>query len=268
MAEQMELPVDQIVYNPFQPRKEIDPDELGELVESIRSHGILQPIVVRRVGNEMQLVAGERRLRASQELGLATIPARIVDFDDQQTLEAALVENIQRSDLNPIEKALSFRDYMDRFQMNHEHLAQRLGLARSTITNLVNLLDLTPEVQNALRVNQISEGHAKILKGIKDPQKQVQFYKQIVGQGLSVKAAEALLRMQKDEPSPEKSPKSAPVEKTPHILGIENELRQRLAMKVDIKLTGKEKGQIVLRFESNDDFSRVVDWLRSNGVAA
>jgi ParB family chromosome partitioning protein len=276
MKSQMELPINQIAQNPFQPRKEIDADELAELSASVRTHGILQPIVVRRVGNQFQLVAGERRLRAAHQVGLATVPVHVVDLNDQQTLEAALVENIQRSDLNPIEKAQGFKDYLDRFGSNHDQLARRLGMARSTITNLVNLLDLTPEVQNGLRSGQISEAHAKILKGIKAPAQQVAAYKQIVTQGLSVKAADALIRQQRDEAAataeaaedePGPAARPALIEKTSHVKGIEDELRQRLAVKVDIKLRAKDKGQIVLKFESNDDFTRVIDWLLGSTAA-
>ena len=162
-----EVPLNKIQHNPHQPRKNFDVDDLASLSASVKTHGILQPLVVRQVGGQFQLVAGERRLRAAQEAGLGSVPVRIVDFNDQETLEAALVENIQRSDLNPIEKAQGFKEYLDRFGMSHEQLAQRLGLARSSITNLVNLLELAPEVQEAVRVNQISEAHAKILKGIK-----------------------------------------------------------------------------------------------------
>jgi ParB family chromosome partitioning protein len=272
----MELAVGQIAQNPFQPRKEIDPDELAELSASVRAHGVLQPIVVRRVNNQFQLVAGERRLRAAAMVGLATVPVRVVDLNDQQTLEAALVENIQRADLNAIEKALGFKEYLDRFRMNHEQLAQRLGLARSTITNLVNLLELTTEVQNALRSGQISEAHAKILKGIKDPAQQVALYKQIVAQGLSVKATDALIRQQREEEMQEDAKeeaeagagRGAALEKTSHVRGIEDELRQRLAVKVDIKLKAKDKGQIVLKFESNDDFTRVIEFLLPSAAAA
>lgn len=265
-----ELAVDQISFNPYQPRKEIDPDDLAELRESIRTHGILQPIVVRQVAGEYQLVAGERRLRAAQEVGMDSIPVHIVDFNDQQTMEAALVENIQRSDLNPIEKAQGFKDYLDRFGMNHEQLAQRLGLARSTITNLVNLLELTPEVQNALRTGQITEGHAKVLKGIKNANQQILVYRQIVAQGLSVKASEAYVRQLREEAASESepAPKKEPVEKSAHVKGIEDELRQTLAVHVDIKLKSEDKGQIVLRFDSNDDFTRVVEWLRAVKSAA
>jgi ParB family chromosome partitioning protein len=224
--------------------------------------------VVRPAGDHYQLVAGERRLRAAQEAGLKSVPIRIVDFNDQQAYEATLVENIQRSDLNPIEKALGFKDYLDRFHLNHEQLAQRLGLARSTITNLVNLLELAPEVQDGVRLNQISEAHAKILKGVKNKERQVTLFKQIVAMGLSVKAAEALIREQKDGPSEVPAETNGvheddeTVQKTAHVKGLEDELKQKLATHVEIRLRGKDKGQIVLRFESNDDFERLLEVLR------
>jgi ParB family chromosome partitioning protein len=258
-----EVAVGLIQHNPYQPRKTFDKDELASLTASVRSHGILQPLVVRQVGEQYQLVAGERRLRAAQEVGLASVPVRVVNFNDQEVLEAALIENIQRTDLNPIEKAQGFKDYLDRFKMNHEQLAQRLGLARSTITNLVGFLDLAAEVQEGLRVNQITEAHAKILKGIKSQEQQVAIFKQIVSQGLSVKATEQLVRDQKGEPAePKESHAPAAEEKTAHVKSIEDELRQRFATPVEIKLRAKDKGQIVLRFESNDDFMRILEALR------
>lgn len=265
MQQQMELAVEKIGENPFQPRKTFDADDIAELSASVKEHGILQPLLVRQVGEGFQLIAGERRLRAAREAGFQKVPVRVVNFNDQQTLEAALVENIQRSDLNPIEKAQGFKEYIDRFKMSHDQLAQRLGLARSTITNLVGLLDLTPEVQNSLRVGQITEGHAKILKGIKNPQEQITFCKQIIMQGLSVKAADATLRQMRTEgeaeETSEEKPKTDAVEKSPHVRGLEDELRQRLAVAVDIKLKGEDRGQIVLKFDSNDDFTRIIEWL-------
>jgi ParB family chromosome partitioning protein len=261
LVEQNQVPLERIQQNPFQPRKSFDAEELTALSESVKSHGILQPLVVRQVGDTFQLVAGERRLRAAQAAGLASVPVRVVDFNDQQVLEAALIENIQRQDLNPIEKAQGFKDYLERFQMNHEDLAKRIGLARSTITNLVNLLELTQEVQDAVRVNQISEGHAKLLKGVKDPVQQVALCKQIIARGLSVKAAEQFLREQKEDASPAE-PKAPAEEKTAHVRGIEDELRQKLALKVEVKIRAKDRGQIVLRFESNDDFMRLLEVLR------
>jgi ParB family chromosome partitioning protein len=260
-AASSEIPLDRIQHNPFQPRKAFDADELATLTSSIKNHGILQPLVVRPVGQGFQLIAGERRLRAARDAGLATVPVRVVEFNDQQTLEAALAENLQRTDLNAIEKAHGFKDYLDRFGMSHDQLAQRLGLARSTITNLVNLLDLQPEVQEAVRVNQISEAHAKLLKGVKDAGRQTSLCRQIVAQGLSVKATEGLLREQRDEKAAEKTA-GAPIEKTAHVKGIEDELRQKLAAKVEIKQRGKDRGQIVLHFESNDDFMRLLEYLR------
>ncbi|MFO0866232.1 MAG: ParB/RepB/Spo0J family partition protein [Gemmataceae bacterium] len=267
-----EVPLEQIQRNPNQPRKSFDPDELASLSASVRTHGILQPLVVRQVGETFQLIAGERRLRAAQDAGLAKVPVRIVDFNDQEVLEAALVENIQRQDLNPIEKAQGFKEHLDRFGLNHEQLAQRLGLARSTITNLVNLLELAQEVQDALRMGQISEAHAKLLKGIKTPEKQIAMYKQIVAMGLSVKAAEAMIREQRDggtkasEGSSSRSGGSggggSTVEKTAHVKSIEDELRQRFATGFEIRLTAKDKGQFVIDFASNDDFERILEVIR------
>lgn len=265
-----EVPLAKILQNPHQPRKSFDADELAALSASVRTHGILQPLVVRPAGDGYQLIAGERRLRAARDAGLASVPVRVVDFNDQQVLEAALVENIQRTDLNPIEKALGFKDYLDRFGMSHDQLAQRLGLARSSITNLVNLLELAAEVQEGVRLNQISEAHAKLLKGVKSKERQVGLFKQIVAMGLSVKATEGLVREQKeavaagapdrtDEPAADAS--AAP-EKTTHVRGIEDELRQKLATPVEIKLRGKDRGHIVVRFESNDDFLRILELLR------
>jgi ParB family transcriptional regulator, chromosome partitioning protein len=258
-----QVAVENIDGNPFQPRKTFDDDEITSLSETIKAHGILQPLVVRQVGERFQLIAGERRLRAARQVGLKAVPVTVVDFNDQQVLEAALIENIHRTDLNPIEKAQGFRDYLTRFQMTHEQLAHRLGMARPTVTNLVSLLDLPPEVQETIRVGQLSTGHAKLLKGIEDRDRQVVLCKEIIARGLSVQATDSLI---KQGPSGEKAPTEAgekpAVEKTAHVQGIEDELRQKLSMKVDIRLKGKEKGQIVLSFETNDDFERVLGVLR------
>jgi len=260
-----EVPLDHIQQNPFQPRKSFDDDELSSLCESIKSHGILQPLVVRQVGGQYQLVAGERRLRAARSAGLSAVPVRVVDFNDQQVLEAALVENIQRSDLNPIEKAQGFASYLERFQMTHEQLAARLGLARSTITNLVALLELPPEVQDAVRTAQLSTGHAKLLKGIADRHRQVSLAREIIARGLSVHAAEALLKQPVEEPpagADADKPARPAVEKTSHVQSVEDELRQKFGLRVEIKVKAKDRGQVILSFESNDDFERVLEALR------
>jgi ParB family chromosome partitioning protein len=262
-GEQAEVPLDQIENNPYQPRKAFDEDELASLSASIRSHGILQPLVVRQVGDRYQLIAGERRLRAARVAGKTSVPVRVVNFNDQEVLEAALAENIQRTDLNPIEKAHGFKDYLDRFKMTHEELAKRLGLARPTITNLVGLLDLPAEVQDMVRVGTITLGHAKILKGITDRAQQLAVCKEIIAKGLSVHGTEAHLKKQAQAEPPKEptSPREVP-EKTAHVQAIEDELRQNLMLKVEIRLRAKDKGQIVLAFESNDDFERLLEALR------
>lgn len=256
--------VDTIDQNPFQPRKTFDDDEIQALSETIRAHGILQPLVVRSVGDRFQLIAGERRLRAARVVGLESVPVTVVDFNDQQVLEAALVENIHRADLNPIEKAQGFKEYLTRFEMTHEQLAARLGLARSSITNLVSLLELPGEVQEAVRVGQLSTGHAKILKGVEDRERQVSLCREIVARGLSVHATEALLKQpggNTGETSEEKSPRTMS-EKTAHVQGIEDELRQRLSVRIEIKVKGPDRGQFLISFENNGDFERLVDLMR------
>jgi ParB family chromosome partitioning protein len=261
-----ELGVDAIEVNPYQPRKEYDADELASLGDSIRNHGILQPLVVRQVGDRFQLIAGERRLRAAKAVGLSSVPVTVVDFNDQQTLEAALVENMHRADLNPIEKALGFKDYLDRYTATHEQLAARLGVARSSVTNLVNLLEMPDEIQGMLMRGELSLGHAKVLKGVTDPDRLLTICKQIVSQGLSVQATGALVKQaseaDKSEPQEASAEPRSPAEKTAHVKGIEDELRHKLGLKIEIKVKGKEKGQIVLAFDTNEDFERAVEALR------
>jgi ParB family chromosome partitioning protein len=264
-SDQKQVAVSAIERNPFQPRKAFDADELTALGDSIRVHGVLQPLVVRQVGDRYQLVAGERRLRAAQTVGLESVPVRVVDFNDQQVLEAALVENIQRADLNPIEKAQGFKEYLDRFAMTHEQLAKRLGLARTTITNLVGLLDMPAEVQEMVRTGQLTFGHAKLLKGITDRERVLTLARDIIARGLSVHGAEGFVRSAQEMEQgdgDERTPRSSGVEKTAHVQSIEDELRKKLATRVEIRLRGKERGQIILGFESNDDFERLLELLR------
>jgi ParB family chromosome partitioning protein len=263
---QSQVPVEVIEHNPYQPRKTFDDDELSSLCASIRTHGVLQPLVVRQVGERYQLVAGERRLRAARQAGLSAVPVTVVDFNDQQVLEAALVENIQRSDLNPIEKAQGFKEYLTRYEMTHEQLAARLGLGRATITNLVALLDLPAELQDSVRVGQLTTGHAKVIKGVNDPARQIALGKEIIARGLSVHATESFVKQHlyaepEERPAPGGSDRPA-AEKTAHVQGIEDELRQKLGTRVEIRVKGKDRGQVVIGFESNDDFERVLEVLR------
>lgn len=262
-AELTRVAIDRIEQNPFQPRRAFDEEELTALSQSIRLHGVLQPLVVRAVGDHYQLVAGERRLKAAREAGFADVPVRVVDFNDQQVLEAALVENIQRTDLNAIEKAQGFHDYLQRFGMTHEHLAARLGLDRTTVTNLVRLLELPPEVQDAVRVGQISAGHARAILAVPEPERRVALCREVIARGHSVRAIEAIVKEQKTTSPPAGSTARSPApEKTSHVQGIEDDLRKSLAVRVEIRLREKERGQIILDFESNDDFERLLEVLR------
>ena len=254
--------LDRIDLNPHQPRKQFDIEELAKLTESIMEHGLLQPVAIRRVGERFQLVAGERRLRACKEAGLTEIPVHILELNDQQLFEAALVENIQRADLNPIEKAQGFKDYLERFQMSQDQLAAKIGIDRTSISNLLGLLNLAPEVQDFVRSGQLSLGHAKVLKGVQEHERQLQLAREVIAKSLSVHALEPLAQEQKEAVAAAKGQKKTGFAKTKHVQSIESELRQKLALRVAIKLKSKEKGQIVLTFDSNDDFERVLEVLR------
>jgi ParB family transcriptional regulator, chromosome partitioning protein len=260
------VPLSVLHANPDQPRRFFDDDELLQLSESIKNHGVLQPILVRRAGEGFQIIAGERRFRAAQVVGLSDVPVQIVDFNDQKTFEAALVENIQRSDLNPIDKAVGFREYCDRYGMSKEELASRLGIDRSTVSNLIAVLDLPADVQNALRNNQISLGHAKALRSIADPAEQIALCKQATLKGLSVKAFELLVRTAKAEKETlaavheEVKPET---HRTPHIESLESEIRARLATRFEIRLKGRERGQLVIHFETGEEFERLVERLQA-----
>ena len=258
-----------IQRNPYQPRKSFDDDELKQLTDSVKSHGILQPLVVRDAGDHFQLIAGERRLRAAQAAGLANVPVHVVTFNDQQVYEAALVENIQRADLNAIEKAQGFKDYLDRYGITHEQLGAKLGIDRATVSNLVGLLNLPADVQDAVRLGQITLGHAKILKGLNNAEKASQLAKQVIMGGMSVHALETLVKAERQAAADAKAAKDAPEperpaapEKTAHVMSVENDLRQRLAVKVEIKVKAADRGQIVIGFETSDDFERVVEALK------
>lgn len=267
-----EVSLDAIDKSPFQPRKTFEQEEIASLSESIRSHGVLQPLVVRPVGDRYQLIAGERRLRAAELAGLGSVPVTIVDFNDQQSYEAALIENVQRADLTPIEKAHGFKDYLERYNMTHEQLAQRLGLARPTISNLIGLLDLPENIQLMVQGGQLTMGHAKVLKNIKDSSKQAELAKDVVQRGLSVHALTGIVQELPPSEKPARSGSSSggsaggggtgSYGKTAHVQGIEDQLKRTLGLKVEIKVKEKDKGQIVLTFESNDDFERLVSVLK------
>ena len=250
------IAVTQIEPNPYQPRRDLDEAELGGLLESIRENGVLQPILVRRAGETYQLVAGERRWRASMQAGLDVLPAKVVDIDDQKMVEMAIIENLQREDLNPLDKAEAFRDYLDRFDLTQEALAKRVGLDRATISNLIRLLELPEPVQALVRTGQVAMGHARALLAIADDNRRVEIARRIAADGMSVRQVERLVS---DKP-PAETPKkpSTKSRKSAHIENLELQLKKNLGTPVGIRLSRKAgQGQIVIDFRSNAEFERI-----------
>ena len=265
-AELAHLPITAIDPNPFQPRRSFDPLELAGLIESIQQHGVLQPVVVRRAGERYQLVAGERRLRAAQDAGLSDVPARLIEADDREIFELAIVENLQRTDLNAIEKARAFRDYIDRFTGTQDDLAKRLGLDRSTVSNFIRLLELPEAIQQAVEAGKLSQGHARALLVIGERSRQHEVCQRIIREGLSVRQAESLVageRPARPKPAPQANP-----HRTTHVAELEGVLRERLATQVEIRLRAKDRGQIIIDFASNEEFQRIVEVIHGAEVQA
>jgi ParB family chromosome partitioning protein len=268
-AELMHLAVDQLDPNPFQPRRQFDQAEIAALADSLRQHGMLQPVLVRPVGDRYQLVAGERRLRAAVEAQLHDIPARVMDLDDQRVSELAMVENLQREDLNAIEKATAFRNYLDSYGGTQEELAGRLGLDRSTVSNLLRLLDLPDEVRDAVTAKKITQGHARALLGLADPSQQVAACAQVIAEHLSVRQTEALVatgeptpartRVRKDPAEAGSTPAGG---RTPHVLELEESLRTRFGTPVLIRVRKRDRGQIVIDFNSQEESDRITTLTR------
>lgn len=253
-----EIEIENIEINPFQPRKEFDQDELLALVQSIKTLGLIQPITVRSVSeNKYQIISGERRWRASKLAGLKSIPAYVRIADDQGMLEMALVENIQRSDLNPLEVALSYQRLIDECNLQHETLAKRVGKERSTVSNYIRLLKLPPDIQSAVKAKKLSMGHARALLSIEDPTLQLQVSKKILEESLSVRNTEKLIREIK---SPGAKIKTAPDRiEHPEIRKIKDRLSYLLGSKIDIQRSNKGKGKIVIHFNSDDQFNNIID---------
>ncbi|GAC1447799.1 MAG: ParB/RepB/Spo0J family partition protein [Isosphaeraceae bacterium] len=260
--------VDQIDPNPFQPRRVFDPVEIAALADSLRQHGMIQPVLVRSVHDRYQLIAGERRLRAAVEAQLHEIPARVMELDDQRVSELAMVENLQREDLSALEKASAFRDYLSRYGGTQEELASRLGLDRSTVSNLIRLLELPEEVQEALRSKRISQGHARALLGLTEAEGQRAACQRVVAEALSVRQTEALVatgeptparpRVRRDPAEPRSTPSGG---KAPHVLELEQNLHARFGTPVLVKIKGPERGQIIIDFNTQDDFQRITSMI-------
>ncbi|MDO5309383.1 MAG: ParB/RepB/Spo0J family partition protein [Planctomycetia bacterium] len=259
----IEVSVELIDRNPYQPRLDFPQEEMTDLEDSLRRHGMIQPIVVRRKGERYELVAGERRFRAAQQVGWKSVPAILFVVEDQQMAELALTENMQRHDLNPIEKALAFRNYLDAYGGTQEELAAKLALDRSTVTNFLRLLDLNEEVQTMTRRGEITQGHAKALLPLEDWD-QLELAQRIVQEKLSVRQTEEIVRSflngQRSTPTGGKKPGVAEV--NPRIQDLESQLRTWLGMKVKLTANDKGKGKLVVQFNSNTDFERIYQALK------
>ena len=261
------ISVESIKRNPFQPRSDFDRGSLDELAASIKTHGVLQPILVRQVDDGYQLIAGERRWLASKKVGLAEIPCRVMELDNRQVSEAAIEENLKRKDLNVLEKAQAFQDYVDRFGCTIEELGKRLSMDRSTVSNMLRLLELPEPVKKLLLEEKISGGHAKAMLPLEEAD-QIAVCERITAEGLSVRKTEqavrAILRGEKPDTisiSKGKAAKAAP-EKTSHIASLEQQFRDLLGLKVEVKLKTDSSGQVVISFGTNADFERISRLLR------
>jgi ParB family chromosome partitioning protein len=252
-----EVELSQIKSNPYQPRKYFNPEKLEELSNSISQYGILQPLVVS--GNEKEgylLIAGERRLEASKKAGLSKIPVIVKEVDDQERLELALVENIQRHDLNPIEEARGYKLLWDEFGLSQEQIAQRIGKNRSTVTNLLRLLELPVEIQKGLIEGKITSGHARSILGIKNPEKQLALYQQILKEGLTVRDTESRSKMEIS--SKVKVVAHNRALKDPEMIEIQKGLEESLGTKVEIKKSGRVN-KLVIDFSDKKELNDILE---------
>ena len=255
----IEVALETIQVNPYQPRTYFDEDSLSELATSIRELGVIQPITVRKLGDTYQLVSGERRFRASKLIGNKTIPAYIRTANDQEMLEMALVENIQRKNLDPIEIALSYQRLIDEIQLTQENLSVRVGKKRSTVANYLRLLKLDPILQTGMRDGFISMGHGRALINVSDSNDQLSIYKKILKDKLSVRQTEELVKNLKGNTSQSKSVnKKLPKYIKESILSINKYLNQ----KIDVTINSKGKGKISIPFHSKEDFERIKNLLK------
>ena len=256
------VPVGNIETNPFQPRVEFDAEELMDLAKSIKTFGLIQPVTLRSMGDSnFQLITGERRLRASKLAGLKEIPSYIRVANDQEMLEMELVENIQRTNLNPLEVAISYQRLIDECNLTHEEMSTRVGKNRSTITNYVRLLKLPPSIQDAIRNNKLSMGHARSLAGVENTAIQLKVFHSIINEGLSVRATEKLTKELQSSNLTKSFKKQENQALPAEVKMIKDRLSEMFGSKVDIKRNNRGQGQFVIKFQSDNEFNRIVDLL-------
>jgi ParB family chromosome partitioning protein len=248
-----EVPLKAIELNPKQPRIRMDPDELESLAASIRNAGVIQPVLVRPKGERFELVAGERRVRAAKLAGMDAVPAVVRDVPDERLLEIALIENIQRADLNPIERSAAVRQLMRELDLTQAQIGDRLGYGRSSIANMLRLLELPGDVQELVSDGELSEGHARALLAVPSDAAKTRLARRIIKEGLSVRAAEKLAKKEAEDPHVKRVREPAP-----HIVEFEENLSMSLGTKVRIQ-PKKKGGRMVIHFRNNNDFERIYE---------
>ena len=258
IGELLNIPILEIKVNPFQPRVEFDDEKLEELAESIRIHGVVQPLTVRREpSGKIELIAGERRLRASKLAGLLEVPCYVRNANDQESLEIALIENIQREDLNALEVGRSYERLIEECSLTHEELSQRIGKKRATISNYLRLLKLPPDVQNALSDQRISMGHARALAGLEDVLLQLDLLHEILSDNLSVREVERRIAS-----LAKRKPKAKNKKKSPSFKAMEEKLSSQWSTRVRLNQKANGSGEISVYFHNEEDLQRILDLLQ------
>ncbi len=255
----LEVDIDQLNPNLYQPRQDFDQDKLDELKESIKAHGIIQPIIVRESSQGYEVVAGERRLKAAKALGMKKIPVIIRQFNNLKTFEVALVENIQREDLNPIEQAFAFKRLVEEFKLTHQELAAITGKSRAFVSNTLRLLNLSEWVRKRVASGEVSFGHAKVLLSLEDKQVQQELGQKIIEQELSVRDLERMVKRWIKKKDKNLSPYRKKIQYFPE---LEKKLTAKLESRVNVKFSGK-KGKITIEFYNNEDLNRISDIMLS-----
>ena len=251
------LPIYKVEPNPDQPRKEFDPEELENLAESIRVHGLIQPLTVREMPTGYyQIIAGERRWRAARLAKLSEVPVVVIDADDRKAMELALIENLQRQDLNPVEEALGYKTLMEDYGLTQEEAAARVGKSRPAVTNALRLLGLNPEVLELVRTGSLTAGHARAIAGLKSEKKQLEAAKKVIALSLSVRQTETLCKNMEKEPAPKKEEAFA----VDYVAECEKSLSKHLGRGVKI-VNGKRKGRFELEFYGQEDLQKLLDAL-------
>jgi ParB family chromosome partitioning protein len=258
----VEIPLAQLRANPYQPRKTFNQDSINELAASIKEHGVIQPIIVRTVLKGYEIIAGERRFRASQVCGVATIPAVVKKFSDQQAMEIALIENVQREDLNAIELAIAYHSLMIQFALTQEELSVKVGKSRSHVANFLRLLQLPDEIKQHVSRGTLSMGHARAIAGVKSDKQKKELAETAILQQWSVRELEDVIKKQEDAGTKEiTAPNKAPSKKDPYINQLEENLRTQFRTTVKIKHQNN-KGKIELMYYSKDDLERLLELLQ------